>query len=114
MREKSHAGGVTFSGASFLPAVCVLFRCVLDGERWVGGWVGRCVDAWVCRCVGGRGGVAGGVHFFQKLTPPQFSRFLIKPLVWKFAFLAPGAQGPFLRVKISKTQCFFAFYDFCM
>ena len=42
MREKSHAGGVTFSGASFLPAVCVLFRCVLDGERWVGGWVGRC------------------------------------------------------------------------
>ena len=42
MREKSHAGGVTFSGASFVPAVCVLFRCVLDGERCVGGWVGRC------------------------------------------------------------------------
>ena len=42
MREKSHAGGVAFSGASFLPAVCVVFRCVLDGERWVGGWVGRC------------------------------------------------------------------------
>ena len=41
MREKSHAGGVKFSGASFLPAVCVPFRCVLDGERWVGGWVSR-------------------------------------------------------------------------
>ena len=54
MREKSHAGGVTFSGASFLPAVCVLFRCVLDGERWVGGCVGRC---------SGKKGRAGGVTF---------------------------------------------------
>ena len=31
-----------FFGVSFFPAVCGLFRCVLDGERWVGGWVGRC------------------------------------------------------------------------
>ena len=37
-----------------------MFRCVLDGERWVGGWVvGRCSAACltarggsVCRCVG--------------------------------------------------------------
>ena len=41
-REKSHAGSIRFLGLSFFLAVCVLFRCVLDGERWVGVWVGRC------------------------------------------------------------------------
>ena len=35
-KEKSHAGGVIFSGVSFFPAVCVFFRCVLEGERCVG------------------------------------------------------------------------------
>ena len=60
---KSHAGGVTFSGVAFFLAVCVPFHCVLDGERWVGGWVGRCVDAWVCRCVGGGGSLEAHIFF---------------------------------------------------
>ena len=35
-REKKHAGGVAFSGVSFVLAVGVFFRCVLDGEKCVG------------------------------------------------------------------------------
>ena len=34
------AVGVTFLGVSFFPAVCVLFRCALEGERCVGKEVG--------------------------------------------------------------------------
>ena len=38
--EKCQVGGAAFLGVSFFNAVCMLFRCVLDGERWVGGYEG--------------------------------------------------------------------------
>ena len=90
MREKSHAGGVTFSGASFLPAVCVLFCCVLDGERCVGGWVGRCPgkkvtlgDRIVCGWVGGHfslrvAWVSSPPTYLQKTNIFDSSEFNVK------------------------------------